>query len=135
VQGGNVPKALANELEVSFEADPRRCVEILRAVEAMKPGEKQPLLRAHAGRMRAKLSPDVADESFDYATAVFRQVSASFWLAVTLLEHAESLQSRGRSEDAAPRLVEAGAIFAELRATPWIERAENASAAFEGPGG
>ncbi len=127
-RGGDLPEALINQLNVSFEADPRRCEEILRGVEAMKPGEKQPSLRAHAGRIRAKMSPDVADENFEYAIGIFRRIPARFWLAVSLLEQAESLGSRGHAEDAAVRLAEAGAIFEGLRAAPWIERVHQASA-------
>lgn len=74
------------------------------------------------------MSPDVADENFEYAIGIFRRIPARFWLAVSLLEQAESLGSRGHAEDAAVRLAEAGAIFEGLRAAPWIERVHQASA-------
>lgn len=41
---------------------------------------------------------------------------------VTPLEHAEWLAGQGRTEEAAPLLHEAGAIFDELKAAPWLER-------------
>ena len=47
-----------------------------------------------------------------------------FWLAVTLVEHAEWLASAGRSIDSGPLVEEAGEIFEGLRATPWLDRVE-----------
>jgi hypothetical protein len=46
------------------------------------------------------------------------------WLATVLLEHAESLNSRGRAADAVPLLTEAREVFERLGARPWLERAD-----------
>ena len=46
-----------------------------------------------------------------------------FWLALTELEHAESLSAQGRASEAEALLAEAREIFARLEATPWLERA------------
>ena len=50
-----------------------------------------------------------------------------FWLALTELEHAESLIGEGRADEAEPLLAEAREIFERLKATPWLERAAHAS--------
>ena len=78
------------------------------------------MLEAHAHRFRAKLSGD--DAEFRAATARFRELGLTFWLAVTLLEHGELLAGQGRGADAEPLLAEAREIFEELRAAPWLER-------------
>jgi tetratricopeptide (TPR) repeat protein len=119
---GDVKTTLVNLLDVSFATDQGRCEEILRGVEAMMPGQQAPMLRAQARRMRAKLSPQFADECFEYAIGVFRRVPSRFSLGVTLLEQSESLRSRGRTDEAAAGLDEARSLFENLRATPWIER-------------
>ena len=51
----------------------------------------------------------------------FRKLGIPFWLAVTLLEHAELT---GDEES----LAEAREIFEGLKATPWLERASAAEA-------
>ena len=60
------------------------------------------------------------------AAGGFREYNFPFWLAVTQLEHAEWLATRGRTEEAAPRLVEAREIFDGLGATPWLACVEAA---------
>ena len=55
-----------------------------------------------------------------------------FYLAATLLEHAEWLIGRHRAEEAGPLLDEAREAFRTLQARPWLERVERASAALAG---
>jgi len=50
-----------------------------------------------------------------------------FWLAVTLLEHAEWLIEQGRTEEAVSLLAEARELFEGLMAQPWPERVAAAS--------
>ena len=90
-------------------------------IESLRPGERPPLLDAHAPRFRAKLSGQEA--GFEAAAERFRNLEMTFWLAVTQLEHAELLIERGRSADAEPLLAEARDTFALRRATPWLARA------------
>ena len=45
-----------------------------------------------------------------------------FWLAVTLLEHAEWLAGRGQPSHAEPLLAEAREIFERLGVRPWLDR-------------
>jgi hypothetical protein len=49
-------------------------------------------------------------------------------VAVTRLEHAKALVAQQREREARELLVLARATFVELRATPWIERADIAAA-------
>jgi hypothetical protein len=48
-------------------------------------------------------------------------------MAVTMLEHAEVLLAAGDPAGAEPLVAEARAVFEELRAAPWVERAELAA--------
>ncbi len=93
---------------------------MLRIVESLRPGERPPLLEAHANRFRAKSTGDEA--RFKTATNLFRDLSLEFWLAVTLLEHGELLTGQGKPEVAEPLLAEARKIFERLGAAPWLER-------------
>jgi class 3 adenylate cyclase/tetratricopeptide (TPR) repeat protein len=109
-------------LEAAFECgDTEKLEELLVMIESLRPGERPPLLDAHARRFRAKLSGDEA--GFTAAATRFRKLDMLFWLAVTDLEHAERLFELGREAEAEPLLAEAQEIFARLEATPWLERA------------
>ena len=84
----------------------------------------------HAHRARARLAGpgEAAFADHAAATARFRDLGIRFWLAVSLLEHAEALIADGRSEEAEPLLSEAREIFTELAARPWLDRVEAISA-------
>ncbi len=99
--------------------------ELLGMIEALRPGERPPLLDAHVARFRSKLSGEEA--GFKTAASRFRELELPFWLAVTELEHAEGLAAGGRAAEAEPLLAEAREIFERLEATPWLERAVRAS--------
>jgi hypothetical protein len=105
-------------------------------VESLKPGELTPFLRANGRRFRASIdirrgSTAGVDERFRAAALEFRELGIPFWLAMTLLEHAEWLTREGRTTDAAPVLAEAREIFERMGARPWMERAERLAAAPE----
>ena len=99
--------------------------ELLAHIEGLRAGERPPLLAAHAHRFRAKLSGDEVE--YRAATALFRELELSFWLAVTLLEHAETLVDEGRRDEAEPLLAEACEIFERLEAVPRLQRAQSAA--------
>ena len=106
-------------LEAAYELDDLgRVQELLDEIEALRPGERPRLLEAHARRFRAKLTGDEA--AFSSAVAMFRELGLRFWLGVTLLEHGELAGGGSLIE-------EARGIFEDLRATPWLERAERAN--------
>jgi class 3 adenylate cyclase/tetratricopeptide (TPR) repeat protein len=109
-------------LEAAFECgDVGKVEELLAMIESLRPGERPPLLDAHARRFRSKISGDVT--GYEAATARFRKLEMPFCLAVTELEHAERLLELGQDADAEPLLAEAREIFVRLEARPWLERA------------
>ena len=66
---------------------------------------------------------------FREAEHAYDALGAPFHLAVTQLEHAESLETRGPSDEADALRGSARSVFEQLRATPWLERADRAPAA------
>ena len=101
--------------------DTERARELVRFVEALRPGDRPPLLEAHAHRVRARLDDD--ESEFEVAAADFRRLEMAFYLAVTLLEHGEWLVAHDREDEAEPLLAEAREIFERLGARPWLDRA------------
>lgn len=63
------------------------------------------------------------ERDFVAAAKALREFGAPYWLARTLLEHAEWLTARGREIQAPALAAEAARIFEELRARPWLKRA------------
>ncbi len=109
-------------LESAFAlGDRARSQELIDLIDALRPGERPPLLEAQAHRFRAKLAGDEA--GFRAAVRLFRELTLEPWLAITLLEHGESLAEQGRGAEAGPLVAEAREIFERLEAVPWIERA------------
>ncbi len=103
--------------------------ELVAAIDALPVGSSSHFLRAHSARFRAHLAAaaddhESADRLFKQAGGLFREIAVPFYLAVTLLEHAEWRTANGRAEDAGPMLTEAHEIFERLRATPWLERVD-----------
>jgi class 3 adenylate cyclase/tetratricopeptide (TPR) repeat protein len=112
-------------LESAFElGDTDRLEQALAVIDALRPGERPPMLAAHAARFRARsaTTPIEVDWSFSRAAESFRELGMSFWLAVTQLEHGEWLTHQGRSSEATALLAEARDTFERLEAQPWLER-------------
>jgi tetratricopeptide (TPR) repeat protein len=106
--------------------DRAKAEELIGRIDAIPPGLRPPSLGAHANRARARLSDsvEVATTHALAAATSFRELGLRFWLAVGQLEHAEILAADGRRDEAEPLVAEARAIFAELGARPWLDRAE-----------
>ncbi len=94
--------------------------ELLALVEGIPTGTRPPYLDAQAKRFRAGFSGDGA--GYEAAAARFRELGIVFWLAVTLLEHAEWLVANERAGEAVPLLDEAREVFERLGAVPWLAR-------------
>ena len=108
-------------------ADLGKVQELLGAVEALPPGHRPPLLQAQAARVSARLAVaqgqrDGVQAGFKAAAGMLRELGVPFWLAVTLLEHAEWLAKEEDAQRAELLRTEAGAIFQRLGARPWLER-------------
>jgi tetratricopeptide (TPR) repeat protein len=106
--------------------DSAKARELLAFLEDAPPGRRAPYLEAQAHRFRARLDGNEAD--YEAAARLLRELEIPFWLAVTLLEHGESLLEQGRSNEAVPLLAEARETFERLEATPWLERVTSAAA-------
>ncbi len=125
----HVKLGFVEALECAFElGDNGKLEQLLEIIEALRPGERPPLLEAHAVRFRAKLAGDeaAAEKDFRRAADIFRERELIFWLAVTQLEQAEWLSGLGQSDEAQPLLVNARETFKQLEAKPWLERVDAA---------
>jgi class 3 adenylate cyclase/tetratricopeptide (TPR) repeat protein len=105
-----------------------RADELVSQIDALRPGDLPPFLRAQASRFRARLAAargntDAVEPGFKGAAGIFREFGIPFWLAVTQLEHAEWLSEQGRGDEAEPLVAEARETFERLEAAPWLERA------------
>jgi class 3 adenylate cyclase/tetratricopeptide (TPR) repeat protein len=108
--------------------------ELLTNLEGLSPGVLPAFLEAHSHRFQGRLSATRSEIpeavlGFKRAAGMFRELGLPFWLAVTLLEHAELLIREGRPGDAEPLLGEARDIFDRLKARPWLQRVAEAEGA------
>ena len=114
-------------MEAAFAlGEPAKIEDLLGLIESVPRGTRPPYLDAQAKRFRARLSGD--SSGYEAAAAGFRELDLPFWLAVTLLEHAEWLAAEGRAEEAESHLGEARDILERLEAAPWLERVAAAAA-------
>jgi predicted ATPase len=133
-----VKLAFVEAVEAAFALnDLDRVAELLGEWERM-PLDRTPFLEAHHARFGARLAghrgeTDGVEPALLRATALFRELSMPFYVAVTVLERAEWLVGQGRSADAEPLLAEAREIFERLEAKPWLERASQAAGAGRKP--
>jgi class 3 adenylate cyclase/tetratricopeptide (TPR) repeat protein len=102
---------------------------LVGTVESSGRGTISPLVRGNAMRFRAQLVADAGDVErgdrlFRGAAALMRELATPFPMAVAMLEHAEVLLGAGDAAAAEPILTEARSVFEELRAAPWIARAD-----------
>jgi class 3 adenylate cyclase/tetratricopeptide (TPR) repeat protein len=129
-----VKEAFVTALEAALElGDAGQAEELLALVDALPAGNMPQFLRAQRLRFRARLAAlegDAdADRLFKQAEGLFRELAMPFYLAVTELEHAEWLSDSGNTAEADPLLGEAREVFADLKAAPWLARAERVGAA------
>ena len=116
-----VKQGIFEAVEAAFALDQSAKIEeLLTTIETVPPGSRPPYLDAQAKRFRARLAEDGA--GYETAAEQFRELALPFWLAVTLLEHGEWLVGHGLPTQAEPVLAEAGEIFEQLEARPWLER-------------
>jgi class 3 adenylate cyclase/tetratricopeptide (TPR) repeat protein len=124
-------KHAAGELLESALAlgDIAKAEEVLAVLDGLRPGELSPLYRGLRARFRGRLAPGPAAAAhFREAEEVYESLGTPFLLAVTRLEHAEPLESSGRSDEAEALRAAARAVFERLGAKPWLERADRSTA-------
>ena len=101
-----------------------RAESLLSSVDEMSPAKRSQYLNAHAALGRARLlaarGGEGVDSGYRQAAGRFRELGIPFWLAVTLLEHAE----RVGDGDGPAFAAEARETFEALGATPWVGRAD-----------
>ncbi|HEY2570595.1 MAG TPA: hypothetical protein VGI27_03935 [Solirubrobacteraceae bacterium] len=105
--------------------------EVISAIRGRHRAGRQPTLDAHILRWQARLAglrgdDDAAVAAFGQAIDAFAAGHRVFWRAVTQLEAGESALRAGRADDARLFIGDARSMFVELRARPWIERADAA---------
>jgi ATP/maltotriose-dependent transcriptional regulator MalT len=129
-----VKRALVEAVECAFDlGDLEQAEDLLATVQRARPGQVTPFLGAHAARLAARVASlrgdlDSVEPGFGAAQQGFRDLGAPFDLAVALLEHAEWLVAQGRAGEPHELLREARALFADLEASPWLERLDRTAA-------
>jgi class 3 adenylate cyclase/tetratricopeptide (TPR) repeat protein len=111
--------------------------EVLAEITDAPRGHVATLLRGLLPWMRARIaiargSADDLEADFTLAADALRRFGAPFYLARTLVDHAEWLDSRGKVAEAMPIAAEAAQLLMQLRATPWLERAQRLAGAMSG---
>ncbi len=124
--------ALIQAVDAAFALDDDAKVEELVGLvhQAFRPGA-QPSVDAHVLRWRARLAEhhgqlDDSEKQFGLAIDAFTALQRPFWLAVTRLELAETLMRNRRTSSVEELLSQARSTFAELGASPWLDRAQGA---------
>jgi class 3 adenylate cyclase/tetratricopeptide (TPR) repeat protein len=108
--------------------------DLLSSSESLAPGDVTPLRQGHNARLRACVNAAQGDHAavepgFRTAAGLFREFDLTFYLAVAQLEYGEWLIQQERTSESLPLLGEASSTFERLRATPWLERVEQAAPA------
>jgi tetratricopeptide (TPR) repeat protein len=129
LQHQHVKTAAAEVLECALAlGDIAKAEEVLAVLEGLQPGELTPFYRGLRARFRGRLETGPAAAAyFREAEAVYEALGTPFFLAVTQLEHAESLESVGPSDEAEALRAAAREVFERVGAQPWLERADRLS--------
>jgi hypothetical protein len=101
--------------------------ELIAHVDGLAPADVVPSIRAHADRFAGLLASRRGEaragvELLRQAGARLRELGYSFELGEIQLEIGEILLAEDGAAEADAALAEAAAIFADLRAEPWLER-------------
>jgi class 3 adenylate cyclase/tetratricopeptide (TPR) repeat protein len=111
----SVKQGVVEALEAALAlGDSAKAEELFAFIEDLPAGRRPAYLEAQARRLRSRIAGEA--EGIQGAARMFRELEIPFWLAVTLLEHAELTGDQAS-------LAEARGIFERLGAAPWLERA------------
>ena len=125
--------AFEEVLECAMSAGrPERVHELLALLDPLRPGQVTPQLRAiqtrYRGRLAAATGEDGAAEALAVAERYYAELDMRFHAAACRIERAECLAGRGHTEEAEELIPAAREVFLELRARPWLARADAAGA-------
>jgi hypothetical protein len=121
-------QGIAEALEAAYQLDDLDKMEqLLQRLRDFSPAQRSPFHEAQLARFGARLAArrdggDAVETGFRRATAILREISARFWLAIVLLEHGEWLIDEDRRDEAEPLLAEARETFERLGTLPLLER-------------
>jgi len=102
--------------------------ELLAVMDELHFGELGSFMRAQRARFRARLPENQAEAELAQAERLFDEAEMPFYVAVTRLERAQHLQEEGRVVETGLLLEQARETFEHLRARPWLERVDSATA-------
>ncbi len=127
-----VKEGVVTGLEAALAlGDQAKVGEILTIVGTDPIGRRTTFFTAHVARIEARsgqTDDEEAERLFRSSIRSFQEIGFPFWLAVSLLEYGEWLESRGREPDVMPVVLEARSIFERLEARPWLERLDRVGA-------
>ena len=107
---------------------PERARELLSFLDPLRPGQVTPMLRAthtrYRGRLAAATGEDGAAEALAVAERFYAELGMRAYAAVTRLERAECLIASGELEEGEALIPGAREVFLELKARPWLARAD-----------
>ena len=120
-------KACTTEaLEAAFaRGDIDRVRDVLLFVDELHPGQRTPYIEAQRARFHALVDEDET-VSFAAARRIFEERGFAFERAVVQLEWAERLARTGSADEGSELLADARALFEQLGARPWLDRAHAA---------
>jgi class 3 adenylate cyclase/tetratricopeptide (TPR) repeat protein len=122
--------ALIEAVEAAFALHrDDKVVELIDLVRHHVHPGRQASIDAHIHRWEARLATargdqDEAGKKLQGALDAFVALRRPFWVAVSRLEIAEAFLAHERVAEAQEPLAQARATFAELGATPWLERVD-----------
>jgi tetratricopeptide (TPR) repeat protein len=134
IRAPQVKEGLVEALEAAGAmGDVDKAEELLRRIEAMRPGEISPYLQAQGARFAGRVAALRRDDErvepgFQAASERFAKLKLPFHLAVAKLEQAGWLLDHSAGERAELLLAEARTTFEDLGARPWLERCDRALA-------
>jgi class 3 adenylate cyclase/tetratricopeptide (TPR) repeat protein len=107
---------------------PERARELLAVLDPLRPGQVTPMLRAIHNRYRGRLAVATGEvgaaEALAVAERYYGELGMRFHAAATRLERAECLAATGDVEEADALIPAAREVFLDLKARPWLARAD-----------
>jgi class 3 adenylate cyclase/predicted ATPase len=126
--GASIAPFLHDLLDILLEFEQTA---LLEELSAKADTYRIPIIEGQLTRCRGRLHVqrhESADAEFAFSQAItmLRSTGNPYALARGLLDHGSTLVELGRPGEAASALQEARSFFAQLRATPWLERTDRA---------